>query len=152
MCLLGLKFFCKWADTSDSEDCIFRRISSSPGNFHLDSFLLSSFRSSSVSKHERISTTVYQWFGPREEKWNGQELCLSSVCVSVGQGVVVVVVVALTQHSTQSHSTLHIHTHSLTAHYTQHSTLVQVHTCFKHIQVDQTEQPDVMVYSHLTQH
>ena len=45
MCLLGLKFFCKWADISDSEDCIFRRISSSPGNFHLDSFLLSSFRS-----------------------------------------------------------------------------------------------------------
>ena len=35
MCLLGLKFFCKWADISDSEDCIFRRISSSPGNFHL---------------------------------------------------------------------------------------------------------------------
>ena len=35
MCLLGLKFFCKWADISDSEDCIFRRISSSPGNFDL---------------------------------------------------------------------------------------------------------------------
>ena len=34
MCLLGLKFFCKWADISDSEDCIFRRISS-PGNFDL---------------------------------------------------------------------------------------------------------------------
>ena len=44
---------------------------------------------------ERISTTFYQWFGPREEKWNGQELCLSSVCVSVGQGVVVVVVVVV---------------------------------------------------------
>ena len=51
MCLSGLKFFCKWADISDSEDCIFRRISSSPGNFYLDSFLLSSFRSSSVSKN-----------------------------------------------------------------------------------------------------
>ena len=37
MCSLGLKFFCKWADISDSEDCIFRRISSSnsPGNFQL---------------------------------------------------------------------------------------------------------------------
>ena len=37
----------------------------------------------------------HQWFGPREEKWNGQELCISSVCVSVGQGVVVVVCVCV---------------------------------------------------------
>ena len=59
MCLLGLKFFCKWADISDSEDCIFQRISSSPGNFHLDSFLLSSFRSSSVSKPERTSFPLH---------------------------------------------------------------------------------------------
>ena len=47
---IRIKVFCKWADISNSEDCIFRRISSSPGNFHLDSFLLSSFRSSSVSE------------------------------------------------------------------------------------------------------
>ena len=30
--LLGLKFFCKWADISDSEDCIFRRISEKAEN------------------------------------------------------------------------------------------------------------------------
>ena len=55
MCLLGLKFFCKWADISDSEDCTFRRISSEIRHF----VLRKRIRSSSMCITGTVTVMVF---------------------------------------------------------------------------------------------